>query len=135
MNLAWAKEWMANFNGSGLEKTMAMYADDVQFEDCTLGHKENSRAALTKFFGGFFTPDMGEHDFVVTGYTGNADAGAAEWTWRSKHGAEFMGIPAAGKSTETRGVSILTFRKGLVASQHDYWDMGAILRQLGAVKK
>jgi ketosteroid isomerase-like protein len=45
-----------------------------------------------------------------------------------------MGAPASGKSTEARGVSVLTFRQGAIASQHDYWDSGTVLRQLGAIK-
>ena len=78
--------------------------------------------------------ESGEHVFTVTNYTGNADAGAAEWTWRAKHAADLWALPLLAKSTEARGVSVLTFRQGAIASQHDYWDSGTVLRQLGAIK-
>jgi steroid delta-isomerase-like uncharacterized protein len=134
MNLAWAKQWMSGFNREGLEKVMDMYTDDVQFEDVTFAHKVKGKAELKQFFAGFVDPKAGENVFTVTGYGGGTEAGAAEWTWRAKHAGDFMGVTAAGKSTEARGVSVLTFRNGKIVSQHDYWDSGAVLRQLGAIK-
>ncbi|MGA2410957.1 MAG: ester cyclase [Candidatus Binataceae bacterium] len=134
MNLPWAKQWMGGFNREGLDKVMDMYADDVQFEDTTFAHKANGKTELRKFFAAFVDPSAGEHTFTVTGYTGGLDAGAAEWTWRAKHRGEFMGAPADGKSTEVHGVSVLIFNHGKIASQHDYWDSGTVLRQVGAIK-
>jgi steroid delta-isomerase-like uncharacterized protein len=134
MNLAWAKQWMASFSREGLERAIEMYADDVQFEDVTFAHKVSGRAELKQFFAGFVDPAADVNVFTVTGYTGGPEAGAAEWTWHAKHGGEFMGMPAAGKSTEVRGVSVLTFRNGKIVSQRDYWDSGTALRQLGAIK-
>lgn len=135
MNLTWAKSWMDGLNSKeGVERTLAMYADEVEFEDLTLGHKANGKAELRNFFGGLFAPGAGKNVFTVTAFSGGADGGAAEWTWRAKHEADFMGTPAAGKQTEARGVSILTFREGKIKSQHDYWDSGAVLHQLAAPK-
>jgi predicted ester cyclase len=48
----------------------------------------------------------------------------------AKHEADFMGFPAAGKQTEVKGVSILTFADGKITSQRDYWDSGTVLAQL-----
>jgi predicted ester cyclase len=41
-----------------------------------------------------------------------------------------MGVPAKGKQTTVKGVSILTFTNGKIASQHDYWDANTVLQQL-----
>ena len=133
MNLAWAKEWMNSFTG-GLDKLMDMYADDVQFEDITFAHKEKGKENLRKFFGGMADPSAGEHVFTVTAYSGSPDGGAVEWDWRAKHAGKFLGVDAKGKETTVKGVSVLTFKNGKVASQHDYWDAGTALRQLGAIK-
>ena len=130
MNLAWAKEWMGSFSAAGLEKALGMYAEDVQFEDVTFAHKANGKADLRKFFSGFVAPGAGEHVFTPTAYCGNADGGAVEWTWRAKHESEFLGTPAKGKQTTVKGVSILTFKNGKIASQHDYWDANTVLQQL-----
>lgn len=133
MNLAWAKQWFDAFNGS-VDKQMEFYADDVQFEDVIFAHKEPNKAGLKKFFSALGGPDAGEHVFNVTAYSGDANGGAVEWTWQAKHATDFLGVPAKGKETNTRGVSILTFKNGKIASQHDYWDANAVLRQLGAIK-
>lgn len=134
MNLAWAKEWMGSFSREGLDKVMGMYADDVQFEDVTFAHKVSSRAELKKFFGGFLQPGAGQHVFTATAFIGDRDGGAVEWTWRAKHEGDFLGAPAAGKETNVKGVSVLNFKNGKISSQHDYWDAGTVLRQLGALK-
>ena len=133
MNLEWAKNWMNGLNSKqALERTLAMYADEVEFEDVTFGHKAKAKDELRIFFGAFFEPGAGENFFEVTAFSGDSRGGAAEWTWRAKHQGDFMGSPAAGKQTEVTGVSVLTFEAGKIKSQHDYWDSGSVLRQLGA---
>lgn len=133
MNLAWAKEWMGAFSG-GINKVMDMYADDVEFEDIIFAEKLSGKAKLREFFSAFDDPKAGVHKFEAVGYSGGSEGGAVEWAWNAKHAGDFMGIPAAGKETNTRGVSILTFEGGKVASQHDYWDAAAVFKQLGAIK-
>jgi steroid delta-isomerase-like uncharacterized protein len=76
----------------------------------------------------------GVHIFEVTGYCGNADAGTVEWTWAIKHVSDFLGLPAKGKETFVAGASVLYFKNGKIKEQHEYWDMGATMRQLGIVK-
>lgn len=135
MNLEWAKSWMGGLNSAqGVELTLAMYADEVEFEDVTLGHKAKGKSGLKSFFAGLFEPGAGENVFTVVAFYGDSGGGAAEWTWRAKHQGDFMGTPAAGKQTEITGVSVLTFKEGKIKTQHDYWDSGAVLRQLGASK-
>ncbi len=133
MNLAWATEWFGSFR-SNFDKAMDMYADDVQFEDVILAHKVSGKAALGKFFSAFNDPAFGEHVITVVEYAGNADGGAMEWTWQAKHTGDFLGVPAKGKETNVRGVSILTFKNGKIISHRDYWNAAAALRQLGAIK-
>jgi len=133
MNTTWAKEWAANF--ADLDKLMVMYADDAQFEDVIIAHKERGKAALAKFFAAAGNPVYAENTIVAVSYCGNTDAGAVEWIWRAKHVAgKILGIPTKGKETNARGVSVLTFKNGKIATQHDYWDAAAVLRQLGAIK-
>ena len=130
MNLAWAKEWMGNFTAAGMEKALGMYADNVQFEDVTFAHKANGITELRQFFAAFVAPGAGEHVFTVNSFTGNADGGAVEWTWQAQHAGDFLGVPAKGKQTNVKGVSVLTFKSGKIASQHDYWDANTAVQQL-----
>lgn len=135
MNLEWAKKWMSHYNRGGVEDLVRLYADDVKFEDVTLGDRAAGKAELRQAFISFLiAPGASENSFTVTAYTGNSNGGAAEWTWRAKHAGEFLGAQAAGKETVAKGASVLTFRDGQISSQRDYWDSAAVLRQLGAIK-
>jgi len=76
VNTAWAKEWADNF--ANLDKLMDMYADDAQFEDVILAHKESGKTALAKFFAAAGNPAYAENTFTAVGYSGDADGGAVE---------------------------------------------------------
>jgi len=133
MNVAWAKEWAANF--TNVEKLMEMYADDARFEDVIIAHREEGKQAIKKFFTAAGNPAFAQNTIEAVDYSGNTDGGVVEWTWEAKHAAgRILGIPAKGKQTNTRGASVLTFVNGKIATQRDYWDAAAVLRQLGAIK-
>lgn len=131
MNFDWAQRWLGSFGN--LDQMMEMYADNVQFEDIIFGEKARSKAELRHFFDAFSAPTAGHHSFRADSYTGSSQGGAVEWTWFADHAGDFLGVSAAGKHTETRGVSVLTFENGLVVAQHDLWDAAAVYRQLGVV--
>ena len=133
MNAAWAREWAANF--TNVEKLMDMYADDAEFEDVIIAHKERGKAAIMKFFAAAGNPLYAENTFAAVDYSGNGEGGVVEWTWGARHVAgRILGVPAKGKETSTRGASVFTFKNGKIATQRDYWDAAAVLRQLGAIK-
>ena len=122
------------FNVGGrysIQSVFHINADDVQFEDVILSC--DGKAELTKYFAGYAMPEAGEHAFTLNSYVCDASAGAVEWTWHAKHMGKFLGVLAKGKETTIKGVTILTFRGGKVASQHDYWDAVGALKQLGAM--
>lgn len=121
---------MGSFNQERLKKAMAMYADDV-LEDVTLAQKVSGAVELEKFFADFVHPAADEHVFAVVEYTGGAEAVRSNGSGERGMLGKFLGAPAAGKSTEARGVSTLSFRNGKITSQHDYWDSSTVLRQLG----
>jgi steroid delta-isomerase-like uncharacterized protein len=128
MNLQWAKGWLREFTPEGIAKTMSMYADQVDFEDVTLGHKESTSAGIQKFFTGF-ARGPSEHRFEVTYWAGDNKGGAMEWTWHSKHETDIFGVQAKGKQTTVRGISYLELRDGKIVVERDYWDCATLLRQ------
>jgi steroid delta-isomerase-like uncharacterized protein len=133
MNAAWAREWAASF--TNVEKLIDMYADDAEFEDVIIAHKEKGKVAIKKFFAAAGNPLYAENTFAAVDYSGNGEGGVVEWTWGARHVAgRILGVPAKGKETTTRGASVLTFKNGKIATQRDYWDAAAVLRQLGAIK-
>ena len=135
MNLEWAKEGVGNWSPAGVDKVVAAYADDAVFHDMPTGHALKGKDNISKMWMGMKDNlDAGEHTFVVTGYTGGPEGGTIEWTWKIKHAADFLGVPAKGKETLVSGASLLIFKNGKIAEQHEYWDMATVLRQLGAIK-
>ena len=132
MNAAWAKRWLRSFSGADVDDLVAKYADGARFEDVTLGHVVTGKRQLKRFFAAFIDPSARRNTFTLLKYSGGASAGAVEWQWRAHHLGDFMGVSAARKATTVRGVSVITFRAGKVATQHDYWDARAIIHQLTA---
>lgn len=132
MNPAWATEWLRRFSAPDPSELMDMYADDAEFEDVTFNQEVRGKTGLRAFFGEFMDPAARENSFTFVTYSGNANAGAVEWLWEAKHNQDFAGLSARGRETKVRGVSVLTFRGGSIASCHDYWDARTLMQQLGA---
>ena len=96
-----------------------------------IAHKERGKAAIKKFFAAAGNPLYAENTFAAVDYSGNGEGGVVEWTWGARHLAgRILGVPAKGKETGARGASVLTFKNGKIATQRDYWDAAAVLRQL-----
>jgi steroid delta-isomerase-like uncharacterized protein len=112
---------------------MRMYADDVRFEDFALDQRVDGKSPARDFFAAFMNPAERKNTFTLVDYSGDDRGGAVEWIWKAEHQADFMGLPARGKDTVVRGVSVVTFRNGQIATQHDYWDARAVARQLATV--
>lgn len=132
MNAAWAKRWLRTFSGTDVDDLLAMYADGARFQDVTLGHAVTGKAKLKRFFAAFIDPTARRNTFTLLKYSGSASAGTVEWQWRAHHFGDFIGVSAAGKATTVHGVSVITFRRGKVYTQHDYWNAQAIIHQLTA---
>src|SRR5688572_205449 len=121
MNDAWATDWLGRFSGNEPASLIELYAEDARFEDITLRHAVRGRPALREFFGNTFT-------FIS--YSGNAYGGAIEWTWTARHRAPFLDLPAEGKETRIRGVSVVRFKAEKIVEQRDYWDARTLIQQL-----
>src|SRR5262245_9618493 len=119
MNHAWATDWLRRFSGSEPDGLMELYAEDARFEDITLSQAVRGRPALREFFGDFMNPAKRRNAFTLIGYSGDADCGAIEWTWTATHSAPLFDLPAKGKETCVRGVSVVRFEAGKILEQRD----------------
>lgn len=136
MNLAWARYWIGLF-GEKTDELMSLYSPEFEFEDINLGIKiNNDPGALRQFFEAFSNPDPATsyNHFDVFHYVGDDQLGAFQWTWRAKHAGEFLGVPAAGKETETRGLTVMGWRQGKIVLERSIWDVAPVMRQLGVLK-
>ena len=132
MNDAWATDWLRRFSGEDPSSLMDLYAEQAQFEDITLSRTVRGRRELRELFTGFMNPAHRENTFTLVTYTGGAGGGAIEWTWTARHHAPFLNLPAQGKETRVRGVSVMRFEAGKIREQRDYWDARTLMQQLGA---
>ena len=131
MSEAMAKEFIAALNSQDVDRCMNLYSDDIVFQDFSFGDPIEGKKALEKAVRGF----VGKaYTFELIEWFGGGDCLVVEWNWKANHTGVFVGVNAAGKRTEVRGVSVLKLKGGRIALQHDYWDGATVLRQLGAVK-
>ena len=136
MNLEWSQYWIGLF-ADNTEELMTLYADKFEFEDVNLGvHIIDDLPALRRFHGGFKSEDETQSfdRFEVYEYVGDKRLGSFQWTWERKHAGEFLGVAAAGKTTKTRGVTVMAWdEKGKITLERSIWDAVPVLRQLGAI--
>ena len=67
-------------------------------------------------------------------YVGDARLGSFQWTWETKHNADFLGVPAEGKVTKTRGVTVMGWdENGKIVLERSIWDAIPVMQQLGAI--
>ena len=132
MNDAWATDWLRRFSGDNPTSLMDLYSEQARFEDITLSQTVRGRPELREFFTGFMNPAHRQNTFTLITYIGAAGGGAIEWTWTARHRASFLNLPAEGKETRVRGVSVIRFETGKIIEQRDYWDARTLMQQLGA---
>jgi steroid delta-isomerase-like uncharacterized protein len=126
-------EGEARYNKHDWEGLGSLYASDAVHVD-PLGRHEGPGGIQAYFAGAAGTfPDM---RMETSRLLQEGDTIVAEWTWRATHGGPLpmpdgSEIPATGKTAEVPGVSVFAVRDGKVADQRDYYDMAALMSQLG----
>jgi steroid delta-isomerase-like uncharacterized protein len=135
VNLKWCQHWISLF-ANGTDELMGLYSPTFEFEDINFDLRiTNDLPALRRFFEGFqiADPSKSYNKFDVFHYAGDDKLGAFQWTWETKHSADFLGVPAAGKITKTRGLTVMGWRDGKIILERSIWDAIPVLKQLGAI--
>src|SRR5690606_38994724 len=108
------------------DELMSLYSPEIQFEDVNFDIQINQDlGALRKFFENFIIedPEASYNKFDVFDYVGDDRLGSFQWTWETKHAADFLGVPAAGKTTKTRGVTVMGWNAdGKIILERSIWD-------------
>lgn len=69
---------------------------------------------------------MGDHDYD--------EWAVMNWVWRAKHNSDFLGLPAKGKTTHTRGITFHTYKERRVVREFTFWNFRSVAIQLGAAQ-
>lgn len=60
--------------------------------------------------------------------------GVMQWIWKAKHNADFLGLPAAGKTTHCRGTTFHSYRNRKIVREYTHWEFRSVAIQLGAAE-
>jgi steroid delta-isomerase-like uncharacterized protein len=122
-----ATRWSAAWNSHDPAKVAALFAEDGVYEDIPFGSTNRGAAALRKYAADYFAavPDM---KTVVTGSALRNGSGYVEWVFSGTD----VGLYKTGKPFSIRGVSIIATKNGKVTRDRDYYDLAALMKQVGA---
>ena len=59
--------------------------------------------------------------------------GYMQWVWKATHNSDFFGIPAAGKTTVTRGTTTQMYKNGKIVRCRTHWNFREFAMQLGLI--
>ncbi|MEC9359242.1 MAG: ester cyclase [Pseudomonadota bacterium] len=137
MTLEWCQYWIGLF-AKEPDELIGLYSPEFLFEDINMGVRiENDLPAMKAFQAGFIVenPELSYNKFDVFDYVGDRRLGSFQWTWETKHAGDFLGVPAAGKVTKTKGVTVMGWdENGKIVLERSIWDAWAVLQQLDAIK-
>ena len=125
-NAAVAEKWIAAWNSHDPAKMLPVFTDDVFYEDVAYGEISHGHAELRKFAADEFdaVPDLEVKLLRASVSNGH---GTIEWSFSGTD----KGIYKTGKKFTVRGVSVIDVRDGKIARSLDFYDSGAIMRQVG----
>jgi len=124
------EDLIAAWGSHDVERVVALFTDDCIYEDVTYGVVNHGTAELREFAAGTFAAFPDFHLERSSGFIAG-DWAAWEWTMSGTHQGDMPDMPATGKRFAIRGVSILELRDGKIKRNSDYWDLTAMLKQLG----
>jgi len=132
--LARAADALAAWNRGDPDGIVANVAEDVIWRDVAFGRplhgREALRAAAHRYMAAF--PDMRLEE---TSSTLALPRLAQELTITGTHRGEWLGVPPTGRWTENYAAVITTFDEdGMMIEGSLYWNVAALLRQLGVAE-
>ncbi len=121
-----AEHWAAAWNSHDAAKVVALFAENGVYEDVPFGSTNRGKTALRQYAETYFAavPDM------TTTITGSAIAngrGYVEWVFSGTD----VGLYKTNKKFSVRGVSIIAVKNGKITSDRDYYDLAALMKQVG----
>jgi steroid delta-isomerase-like uncharacterized protein len=118
--------WCDAWNSHNVDTVLAVFTQDVFYEDVTLGAVNRGSAALRAFAQAAFTsvPDI-HLQWVTSAVAGGH--GSIEWVFSGTD----VGLFKTGKPFSVRGASVIEVRGGLISRDSDYWDAATVMREVG----
>lgn len=114
-----------------IEKLLALFTDDVVYEDVPFGIVAKGRAEMKELFEATWES---LHSFAMTlqSVVADADRGGMEWVLSGTHLGDFGEYPASGRSVSVRAAAIMRFSNGRISHWNDYWSLSTFKEQIGS---
>ncbi|PTB70525.1 hypothetical protein BBK36DRAFT_1108722 [Trichoderma citrinoviride] len=112
----------STFNSLDLDNILALYADDAKLTAHLFGLVNVDKTQIRAFYADLFDSNDGV-EFVTRCISGTPDLVVWELDVRcrrARRASAALGI-ARGEAVVLRGVSLLSWREGLIAEQKDYF--------------
>jgi steroid delta-isomerase-like uncharacterized protein len=121
-----AEKWIAAWNSHNPDKMLALFTDDIVYEDVAFGEVSHGSAELRKFAASEFegVPDL---ELKLLRADIHGGHGTIEWTFSGTD----KGVFKTGKKFSVRGVSVIEMRNGKISRNLDFYDVATIMRQVG----
>jgi steroid delta-isomerase-like uncharacterized protein len=121
-------QWIAAWNSHRPDQMLALFTDDIVYEDVAFGAVNRGKAELRKFAAEEFegVPDL---ELRLLRADIHGDHGTIEWTFSGTD----KGVFKTGKKFSVRGVSVIDLRGGKISRNLDFYDAATIMRQVGVL--
>lgn len=118
--------WCDAWNSHSVDEVVAVFTNDVLYEDVPFGQTVHGSPQLRDFAKNFFAaiPDV-HFDCTATALHGGQ--GDIEWIMSGTD----VGVFKTGKRFSVPGKSIIDVKKGKISRNSDYYDLATIERQVG----
>lgn len=123
-----AEQWIAAWNSHRPDEMLALFTDDVVYEDVAFGVVNHGKAEVRKFASEEFegVPDL---ELKLLRADIRSGHGTIEWTFSGTD----KGVFKTGKKFSVRGVSVIDLRDGKISRNLDFYDAATIMRQVGVL--
>jgi steroid delta-isomerase-like uncharacterized protein len=134
-NLKYDEEEIAAWNAHDVERAVAIFSDDVVWQDTGSPQAMHGKDAIRQYLQGWFSafPDI---KLTVTNRVVSEDQVASELEFVGTNSGPLQlgpgaSIPATGKKVNGRGTYFVRFKDGKPVEVHSYPDLAGMMMQLG----
>ena len=130
-NKAVVRRWIDGWNTQGVDAVDALFSPDFQDRQIAPG---GGPVTLESFKERLRTLDsmIGPGEFEEQEMIAEGDQVMVRWILRGTHSGPFLGLPATGRAFSVDGVNIFRIAGGRIVERWSFFDVTALLAQLGA---
>jgi steroid delta-isomerase-like uncharacterized protein len=120
--------WIEAFNAHNVIAIVSLYTDDAELFDTGMKRPRRGRGDIEQWFTTRFRT-MPAITYTPTSQLFSERQAAVTWT-ASGRTPRLLGLPLFSRSFQVDGVSIFTFRDGLIQQQRGYYDHLAVIERV-----